>query len=249
MANEIMTLAPNQVVLPSSNDVGELLAELADIGEDLELGRVKLAASGMPIFEIIEMGADESDTAKSIDAVILFYQKQNVRWPEDASVGGQLPICRSNDGIRGYDQDGMTFDCATCPMNQFGSAPGGGKGCKNTVVLYLLRPADGERQADLLPLKLQLPATSIQAWNRYRTALAMRGVKMSAAVTQLSVKKVSNKAGVAYGEAVFKLQGKLPVELANDMTAYAEAFKQQVMPKPGVPHGFTQVEAEEDSPF
>lgn len=249
MANEIAILNNHQVSLPEREAVSELLTELADIGGELELGRVKLAASGTPIFEIIEMGADESDTAKTIDAVILFSQKQNIRWPEDSNVGGQQPLCRSYDGIHGQDQDGLTLDCASCPMNRFGSAPNGGKACKNTIVLYLMRPAEGERPADLLPLKLQLPATSINAWNRYRTFLAMRGVKLASALTRLSVVKTTNKAGVAYGEANFKLVGKLPPDQAAVVASYAESFKASIVPQSRVPAGFQQVEYEEDSPF
>lgn len=250
MANEIMTLSPAQVSVPTPEAVHDLLVELSDIGGDLELGRIKLASSGLPVFEVVEPGSDDSDTPKTIDAVILFAQKQNVRWPADSNtVGGQLPECRSNDGITGYDQAGMALDCASCPMNQFGSAPNGGKACKNTVVLYLIRPADGDRPADLLPLKMVLPATSIRSFNNYRLMLATRGAKMPGVLTRLSVNKAQNKAGVAYGEAAFKLAGKLPEDQAVVMNNYAETFKAQMMPKPGVPAGFQQIVDEEDSPF
>lgn len=61
--------------------------------------------------------------------------------------------------------DKQNDDCATCPMNQFGSAPsGGGKACKNTRLLAVL-PPDADEDTELWTLKVS--PTALKAFDNF----------------------------------------------------------------------------------
>lgn len=91
------------------------------------------------------------------------------------------PVCfaYSKDGIDMAPHPASSkpqhTDCATCPMNQWKSDPGGGKGkaCKNSRSLALI-PADTKPEdvanAELAVLKL--PVTSVHNWGQYVNKVA-----------------------------------------------------------------------------
>jgi hypothetical protein len=56
-------------------------------------------------------------------------------------------------------------DCASCQQNQFGSSPtGGGKACKNTVVIGVV-PADDQENHPIMVVNVS--PTSLTAFNKY----------------------------------------------------------------------------------
>ena len=63
-------------------------------------------------------------------------------------------------------------DCATCQQNQFGSSPnGGGKACKNTVILAILPPDEAELDShDIWILKTS--PTAIKPFNKYAAKIS-----------------------------------------------------------------------------
>ena len=61
--------------------------------------------------------------------------------------------------------DKQNDDCASCPMNQFGSAPtGAGKACKNTRLLAVL-PPDADDETEIWTLKVS--PTGIKAFDSF----------------------------------------------------------------------------------
>ena len=61
--------------------------------------------------------------------------------------------------------DKQNDDCASCPMNQFGSAPtGAGKACKNTRLLAVL-PPDADEETEIWTLKVS--PTGIKAFDGF----------------------------------------------------------------------------------
>lgn len=247
MANEIAKVNPASLsVAPKAEAVRELIEGIRSVGSDIQFGSVKVAAGGTPVFEVMELGAEDSDTAKSIDAVILLARKNNTLWPEGSEPNsGDRPVCRSTDGVTGFGEEGGCYACATCPRNQFGSGKNGGKACKNSVMLYILRPATEDKEADLLPLQMKLPASSIKAFNNYQVFLLSRGCKLNAAFTRLSVSKAQNKAGTVYGEVSFKLLGKLDPEEAASLAEYGNTLKAVFDAQSAAAKGFTEVTTEE----
>lgn len=70
---------------------------------------------------------------------------------------GMVPLASSPDK--------QCDDCASCPMNQFGSAPtGSGKACKNTRVLAVM-PPDADEDTEIWTLKVS--PTGIKAFDNF----------------------------------------------------------------------------------
>lgn len=245
MANELASVNNGLALAPKAEDVKELIEGIQSVGSDIQFGTVKVAAGGTPVFEVTELGADESDAVKSIDAVILLARKNNTLWPEGSEPNsGDRPVCRSTDGVNGYGEEGGCYKCASCPKNQFGSGKNGGKACKNSVMLYILRPAGEDKEADLLPLQMKLPASSIRAFNNYQVFLLSKGCKLASVLTRMSVTKAQNKSGTVYGEVTFKMLNKLTREDAASLNDYAETLKTVFAAQSIAAQGFTEVVGE-----
>lgn len=92
-------------------------------------------------------------------------------------------------------QDPQASDCASCPMNEFGSAPNGrGKACRNTVRLAIA-PTNADETCE--PWLLNVAPTSLKAWTSFVSqlhaigklpiqAIAEVGFKQEAAFPQLT---------------------------------------------------------------
>ena len=90
----------------------------------------------------------------------------------------QPPVCyafgKDEQSMSPHEKAGkpQAENCASCPMNQWGSDPNGGKGkaCKNTRRLALL-PADcvnnPDSIADVEEIYVKLPVMSVKNWAMY----------------------------------------------------------------------------------
>lgn len=77
----------------------------------------------------------------------------------------------------------QSTDCASCPMNEFGS-DGAGKACKNTRILGVL-PPDGD--ADTPLWRLSVPPTSTKNWDNFvRQVSAMFQMPPVSVITTIS---------------------------------------------------------------
>lgn len=221
--NELALLPDPQKFLPAAEDIENVLSELRDVLSRSVFGVISIAAGGAGVFKIQEPGADEPGPGgESVEGVIVASHPVNIRWGHDfgSRVQGELPLCRSMDGLTGVNQEtGETFDCATCPYNQF-KADGGRKECANKRQLYIMR------EGDLIPMLFSLPPSALRAYDNYRiqAALSLR-CPMSALLTRITLKNKTNANGIAYSSPVFTAVGKLPPEEGKRM----EAFARQIM--------------------
>lgn len=75
-------------------------------------------------------------------------------------------------------------DCATCPLNQWGSAPTGkGKACRNTVKLAIA-PIDAD--GDTEPMTLVVSPTGLKSWAAFVNSLETIGKLPIQAVAEVS---------------------------------------------------------------
>ncbi len=111
----------------------------------------------MPLFKL-----PDGETAKEVTGHILYYHNANQHYVDKFGEGDERPNCYSSDGINpdgGTDQ--QSGPCASCKMNEYGSArEGDGKACSNTIRLYLL--LDG----DYIPITLKAPPSSLGKKNQ-----------------------------------------------------------------------------------
>ncbi|MGH3986427.1 MAG: hypothetical protein ACRDTZ_03805 [Pseudonocardiaceae bacterium] len=134
---------------------------------------------------------------------------------------GEFPVCSSPDGVRPVinglygDQgerasvnqpvlldDGLTSarTCGGCPMSQFGSAAsyhgresgGRGQACQARMMLFGLRPENGDFGGDLLPILFSCPPTSVDAFRTAMMGLLRRypGIHYSGFVLTMKLRKV-----------------------------------------------------------
>ena len=197
-----MTLAKNeQPFLALQPDGMEILqANLPALTMNpWDMDRAKVPAGGGSTWEIPDL--DEGTKAvKSLEGIILYFASPRSYWIGglDDGDGAGPPDCSSPDGNIGTGDPGG--ECATCPLNQFGTATKGeGKACKEKRMLFLLQPNA------YLPLLVQVPTMSIRPMNQYMTRLASTGTMYHNVVTGLTLEKSQQRGGGnTYSKMVFR---------------------------------------------
>lgn len=167
-------------------------------------------------------------------------------WSDGEGTGNNPPDCTSDDMLNGYgrrgsndDHDGP-HDCASCPMNAFGSAikdgkAQKGKACNERAFISLLMGSS------FLPVIVQVPSTSLAAWRKYLVRLSGFGKKFTSVVTSIGLAPKKSSGGQAYCELVFGAAGELPPVYAERVNAYAkmlaESFKRPQRTESDMPGG------------
>lgn len=216
---EMKSFVESYPVLAPGNEVAALLRQnLA--GEELsiaDLDRVKVpSGSSPPSWSVKTLNGEQP--VKTLEGVLLHVARRRAYWRSNNPTGDQ-PDCSSNDCVTGVGDPGGK--CLDCPLNQFGTAvkqggaPGRGKACKESVLLFLLPPGS------LLPLIVVTPPGSLKAVKNYRLKLAESGVPYFAAITRLELAKANSKDGLAYYQIAPSFAGQLPPEAAAQVQAYA----------------------------
>ena len=184
---------------------------------DRDLDRIVVPLGGGLNWTVPTLEGEDSE--KSLDGIIVHWTAPRAYWATGMDVGGNTPPdCSSHDGEIGYGQPGG--DCFICPLNQWGSAEGGGgKACKEKRMLFLLRASD------LLPIVIQAPSTSIQPIKKYLLRLASQGLPYWSVMTSLSLEKGSNGAGIAFSRISPKSAGPIPEEQRGILAEYVQAIK------------------------
>lgn len=229
----LTTAQKTALVVVPKGEIMEVIAENMD-GQitAADLDRVKIPAGGGIAFEVPTL--EGTDSQKTIEGVIIAHQPQNVYWSTglDAGGGNQPPDCVARDGKLGEGAPGGL--CATCPMNKFGSDGGNGKACKNTEVLFILRPGN------MLPMALIVPPTSLGAVKKYLLQLTSASIPFYGVQTRLSLEKTTNAAGIAYSKLVLapvafdaaasdaRARLMLPADTVADVKAYRDALLPQL---------------------
>lgn len=199
----------------------EELAEDMD-GMQMSFQRVKIPSGGMVQFELPSDDPDNPDYAKNLVGVILFNHSNNAYWPEGSEYDENTsPLCSSVDGKTGIGEPGGL--CATCALNQYGTAPeGAGKACKNMRILYLLR------SGDYMPLQVTLPPTSLRPFKDFiNQSFMLRRRATYGSVVQIGLKKANN-GGNDYSVATFRRLFDFEGEALEQIRSYANSFKGQV---------------------
>lgn len=171
--------------------------------------RVRVPAGGATTWEIQTARGDES--TRELDCVVLAVQGGLRTWWRtsfDESGGGSPPDCQSVDGMTGRGINSLdpnatpgVHDCGRCPWNVWGSARGkaasNAKDCRESAMLYILRP--GGR----LPMFVNVPPTSLKALRSWRMDLIDGGCDYTDVVARLSLARVQSERGIPYAAIQF----------------------------------------------
>jgi len=215
MPNKDTALTTQNTGFLATTDFSAMVAGELD-GLDISFERIKIPAGGGIVFEI--PGEDgETDTVKDFSAVILFHHPLNCFYTTKYSGGSAPPDCGSFDGVTGIGTPGGS--CKSCPHNQFGSGENGSKACKNRRRIFLLR------EGELFPILLSLPTGSLKLFTKYLQAQLSKGRSSNSVLTKFSLKKATNTGGIAYSQAVFRVDRVLTAEEHEVMKAFTEQVK------------------------
>lgn len=189
---------------------------LANVGDPeamsvFDLERIQIPTAGGLAFPM-----PGGETVKSFLAVVAFWTDCRSYW-SGAFSGGEPPQCSSLDGKTGRGDPGG--DCGLCPMAQWGSDGGKGQACKAMRRLFLMRPDS------LLPQVLTLPPTSIRPCKRYMIHLLGMNHPYWGVVTEFTLERKTNPAGIAYSVIQMAVASELDAEKIAKARAYGEAFR------------------------
>lgn len=189
--------------------------------------RIKIAPGGINNFV-----TDGKDVFSEIIGIVAVSQKARGYWSGKGREV-LSPLCSSPDGVHGiyalaptkkqlqdavshrtvhpairlYDEQREFpdfFDCASCPLNQWGSADeGNGKACKEMRRLVLL--VNGW----VAPALLTLPPTSIRTWDTFCSGLKNKRSAYFAVRVKLSLSEADSRTGDPYSVLSVSLDGAL----------------------------------------
>ena len=213
-------------------DFTSIKEALIDSGEEFgvfDFTRIQLpAGNGAAVFNIETL--DGPQTPKTIECVILDQQRVKSYFKDAYTGESNPPDCLSADGLTGIGEPGG--NCEDCPLNQFGS-DGNGKACSDRRHVLLL--VEGE----MFPLFLNVPPSSIKNFSKYLKALVLKGIKVSNAITIISLNKTKSGGGIEYAELVFTYNGLIDEQQKAIVQQYKDALggilAQHAMARPEPP--------------
>lgn len=175
---------------------------------------VKSPSGGSTVFSVPGLSGDDAE--KELTGIILDYSTPRAYWQTSDPVEGTPPDCFSEDSIISHEGKA----CAQCPFNDFGSKDGdsNAKACKESVVLFLLRPDN------IMPIVVRIPVSSKLRFQRYMTRLVGRMKPLSSVVTRITLEKTTNRTGQPYSLFNFEVIKELEPEEAASAAKFAEQF-------------------------
>lgn len=179
---------------------------------------IKSPSGGSTSFTIPTLSGETME--KSITGIILDYTTPRAYWDTPDPVEGTPPVCFSSDSL--ISHDGKV--CGTCPFNDFGSKDGetNAKACKESVVLFLLRPDN------IMPILVRVPVSSKMIFQRYMTRLIGKMIPVSGVVTKITLEKTTNKTGQPYAMYNFEAVETLSTDEAENARAFGKKFMELV---------------------
>lgn len=218
-------LSFNLPALVNPEEAMEVMADnLAELGGNLRFDKVKIPSGGGLSFELIDENGEAKPAAELI-GVALDHYPINAFWEKKYTGENNPPDCSSMDGVTGSVMiDGKvagTKKCASCPHNQWGSDPDGGKGkaCKNMVRVYIVQ------EGSAFPVLLTLPPTSTGNWRDYMKRLADKMKSVYGVVTKVKLEKDKSDGGIVYSKAIFSKADELSKEEKQAIKTYAGQLK------------------------
>lgn len=201
------------------NKVRELIQDnLGGEVTERDIDRIKVPAGGGIAWQLPTSGDDE--VAKTFAGVIIAKHPTRQYWANGIDEGGTAPPdCSAPDAITGVGVPGG--NCGTCPLGQFKSDPngGGGKACKDRMLLFIMRPDS------LLPTCLQLPPTSLDGFKKYMVHMSQDCQRFNEVVTEFSLKEVPNSAGIMYSRVQFASVANLRKEQSVETRRLGDLFE------------------------
>ncbi len=175
---------------------------------------IKSPAGGGTVFTVAGLSGDEIQ--KELTGIILDYTTPRAYWETTSPVEGTPPVCYSKDSIMSVEGK----SCSHCIYNEFGSKEGdsNGKACKESVLLYLLRPDN------IMPVFVRIPASSKFIFQRYMTRLIGRLIPLYGVVTKITLEKATSKTGQAYAQFNFEAVKMLSPEEARNAKTFGSKF-------------------------
>lgn len=179
---------------------------------------IKSPSGGSTSFTIPTLSGETME--KSITGIILDYTTPRAYWDTPDPVESTPPVCFSSDSL--ISHDGKV--CGTCPFNDFGSKDGetNAKACKESVVLFLLRPDN------IMPILVRVPVSSKMIFQRYMTRLIGKMIPVSGVVTKITLEKTTNKTGQPYAMYNFEAVETLSTDEAENARAFGKKFMELV---------------------
>lgn len=202
----------------TADDISEELDGLGNI----PLDRAKFPGSGGTQFEIVDDDDDDNSTmTDSIEGIIAYHHAMNSRWEKGYDGSQEPPTCSSIDGKVGLNvKTGEVITCEGCPYNQYGTAEGNSKACKNIHRLFIIR--DGNP----VPLIVALPPTSLKSFRNYVSKkLLLKGRKTNQVLTRITLKGEKNQNNMKYSKAVFEKIGDLNDKQKEDALKIGDFVK------------------------
>jgi hypothetical protein len=220
----VITMPTNTSLSPSDTGYIALTTNALDIiSENLKnqplshglFDIVKSPSGGATVFSVPGISGEEAE--KELTGIILAFTTPRAYWETAEPVEGEPPICFSRDSLVSHEGK----PCSRCQFNDFGSKNGGdsnGKACKESVLLYLLRPDN------IIPLIVRVPVSSKLIFLRYTTRLVSSLTPISGVVTRITLEKATSKQGKPYALYNFEAVSTLTPEEAANAKAYGQKF-------------------------
>jgi hypothetical protein len=176
---------------------------------------VKSPSGGATVFSVPGLSGEEAE--KELTGIILDYTTPRAYWDTPEPIEGEPPACFSRNSLVSHDGK----PCSRCPYNDFGSNPkedSNAKACKESVMLFLLRPDN------ILPLIVRIPVSSKLIFQRYMTRLIGRMIPLSGVVTRITLEKATSKTGKPYALYNFEAASTLSSEEYANVRAFGQKF-------------------------
>ncbi len=179
---------------------------------------IKSPSGGSTSFTIPTLSGETIE--KSVTGIILDYTTPRAYWETPDPVEGTPPVCFSSDSLISHDGKA----CSTCPYNDFGSKDDetNAKACKESVVLFLLRPDN------IMPILVRVPVSSKMIFQRYMTRLIGKMIPVYGVVTKITLEKATNKSGQPYALYNFEAVETLNTEEAENARSFGKKFMELV---------------------
>ena len=220
--NEIKEVKPSEyaVMNQSAKDLQITLKE--NIGNQQlsaqDFDKIKVPSQGGTTWTVPTITGEED--MKELEGIIVFWKNPRGYWETDYDTNpNSPPTCFSEDGLTGEGIPGG--NCATCPLNMFGSATDGSdkKACNEMRYIFLIR------KNSILPVLIKVPVMSIKPCKSYFLRLASSGIPYYGVTTKITLEKDKNKGGIVYSKIVFAAGQILSADEREKMKQLSETLK------------------------
>lgn len=243
MGTDIVVADRNAIAAlnPNSDALQALLYNIQVAGgvDEKDIRRVKNPSGGGLMFEIENPNGDP-DYVRELIGIPMMIMPRRVLWADKAIGSKAPPVCTSNDCLNGVKRrndagavdipqnildigipGGTEGKCAGCPFDEWGSAvndkgePMDGKRCQEQRIVYFLRTGD------VLPVKLSVPAGSLDG---FKKAIKSIPVRVDQAVIKLFLVKEKSKANIEFAAYRAELVSKLDAESVDGLNKFRDLF-------------------------